>query len=302
MITALSSSCANDKVGYIETNEIIRLKKQIKFFNIISLKIVYLRYVLFQQEDYNRKIIKLLNKLLWQVHLNIMTYILAIDATLGACSTALLKNGEVLNQMKEVRVRGHVERLIPMIDETCKAVGVSQSQFDYIAVTIGPGTFAGVRIGLSAAKGMALALGIPLIPLTTLESIAHQYAVDHQELSETFAVAIDARRGEIYFQKFKMNKGDINSVAEAMAVPLSQINIDGIDIIVGSGAELIKDIVGNETFRVDDNYQYPEATVMGKLATSKIEQAKFSDDVSPLYLRAPDAIKPKALNMVITDD
>ncbi|MBT5185620.1 MAG: tRNA (adenosine(37)-N6)-threonylcarbamoyltransferase complex dimerization subunit type 1 TsaB [Kordiimonadaceae bacterium] len=231
-----------------------------------------------------------------------MTYIIAIDTTLGACSTALLKNGDVLNHMKEVRARGHVERLIPMIDETCKAVGVSQSQFDYIAVTIGPGTFAGVRIGLSAAKGMALALNIPLIPVTTLESIAYQYMEDNKGYLGSFAVAIDARRGEIYMQKFKMADNALNPVTEAMAVPLLQINVDDVDLIIGSGAELIKGFVDGGSFSINENYQYPDASSFGKLAASKIEQATFSDDVSPLYLRAPDAIKPKALKMVITDD
>ena len=136
-----------------------------------------------------------------------MTYILAIDTTLGACSTSLLKDKYVLSRMMEVRARGHVERLLPMISETLIEAQVKQSDLDYIAVTIGPGTFAGVRIGLSAAKGMALALNIPLIAITSLEAIAFQYVQENVQFSGKFAVAIDAHRGEIYVQTFLAVKG-----------------------------------------------------------------------------------------------
>ena len=149
-----------------------------------------------------------------------MNTILAIDTTLGACSAAIIKDGELLGHMLEARARGHVERLLPMVAELCEETGTALPELSHIAVTVGPGTFAGVRIGLSAAKGMGLALDVPLIPVTTLQAIAYEYGFDHKDFSGKIAVAIDARRGEIYLQVFEINLGACEGYSDAAAVPI----------------------------------------------------------------------------------
>lgn len=230
-----------------------------------------------------------------------MTSILAIDTTLGACSAALIKDKTLLSCKREVRARGHVERLLPMIDEVCAASNVNVSDLDQIAVTIGPGTFAGVRIGLSAAKGMGLALDIPIVAVTTLEALAYQYACEHCDFSGEIAVAIDARRGEIYLQSFEINKGSCTAISEPDAVPVSSISDmlgDQISLIIGSACDLLKDL----NIQCEQGYDYPDAAYVAKMAVGLSQRAKISDDISPLYLRAPDAVKPPPLNMIIRDE
>lgn len=230
-----------------------------------------------------------------------MTNILAIDTTLGACSVALSKDGRVLGHLIEVRARGHVERLLPMVAELCEKSAVEAGELSHIAVTIGPGTFAGVRIGLSAAKGMGLALDIPLIPLSSLEAIAFSYAHENANFEGDIVVAIDARRGEIYLQSFEINSGQVKAVSEAAAVPVeaAKDNIpSAVSVVIGSAGEILKD----EKLQYAEGYNHPKAEMIALWAAHALSLAMDSDQVSPLYLRAPDAIMPAKLDMVIIDD
>lgn len=230
-----------------------------------------------------------------------MTFILAIDTTMGACSVALMKSGDIIGQRMELRARGHVERLIPMIDELCDQTDVEIAHIDQIAVTIGPGTFAGVRIGLSAAKGIGLALDIPIIAITTLEALAFQFAQIEKEFQGKIAVAIDARRGEVYLQRFEIRQGAIKEVSKPEAVPLAYVKDKvGADIalLIGSGIELLRDI----GTAVRSGFDHPDAAFIAQMAAQNADRAQLCDHVSPLYLRAPDAKKPAPLKMIVTDE
>lgn len=234
-----------------------------------------------------------------------MTYILAIDTTLGACSAAILQDQVVVGQLSEDRLRGHVERLLPMIDEVCTLAQVDISEIDYIALSQGPGTFAGVRIGLSAAKGLGLALNIPLITVTTLKAIAYQYLLENEGFKGCFAVAIDARRGEVYLECFKAEGGDCQSLTEPLAVPIDQVEnklTADIGMIIGSGTAAIKGVLKNNSLDLLDGYYNAQASMIGKLAATMINSARLADDVTPLYLRAPDAIMPKRPELTIIDE
>ena len=230
-----------------------------------------------------------------------MNTILAIDTTLGACSAAIIKDGELLGHMLEARARGHVERLLPMVAELCEETGTALPELSHIAVTVGPGTFAGVRIGLSAAKGMGLALDVPLIPVTTLQAIAYEYGFDHKDFSGKIAVAIDARRGEIYLQVFEINLGACEGYSDAAAVPVdtAKNNIHStVSVVIGSAAPMLKD----ENLHYTEGYIHPKAEMIAGLAAASLSLAMDSDQISPLYLRAPDAILPAKQDMIIIDD
>lgn len=230
-----------------------------------------------------------------------MTYILAIDTTLGACSAALLKDGKIIVDRQEIRNRGHVERLLPMLGEMCEDAAVDLKDINYIAVTIGPGTFAGVRIGLSAAKGMGLALNIPIIPITTLEALAFSYSRKNTNYSGRLAVAIDARRGEIYLQSFELDCGKTTALNDPQAVPLKWVQEKlayDVSVIIGSGCALSTEV----QLKAIEGYDYPSASYVAQLASQHIERAQICDNVSPLYLRKPDAKLPKAITVTVADD
>lgn len=234
-----------------------------------------------------------------------MTYILAIDTTLGACSVAILKNDQVIDHKQETRARGHVERLLPMIDDMCKAQDFLLKELDYIAVTVGPGTFAGVRIGLSAAKGMGLALHTPIIPITTLEVFLFQFLERNHAYSGTVVVMIDARRGEIYRQYFQIENGVIKKEKKPEAIKISDAVKDLKNKkakLIGSGCSLIEEHYPHRLLSFEKGYEVPDIVTLGKTAYGHIERARACDDVLPLYLRAPDAKLPSQEKMIISDD
>lgn len=123
--------------------------------------------------------------------------ILAFDTTMGACSAAVYDSaaGVVMAEACEEMERGHAERLAPMISEVMKTARVEFNQLDRICVTRGPGTFTGLRVGLAMARGFGVALGIPVVGISSLAAIAAT-AIGVR------AVSVEARNGEIYFAAF----------------------------------------------------------------------------------------------------
>lgn len=230
-----------------------------------------------------------------------MKKILAIDTTLGACSAAIVVDDQVVARNKELRARGHVERLLPMIEDVRLQAEIVLSELDFIAVTVGPGTFAGVRVGLSAAKALGLALDKPLIPITSIEALVYEFCCNNTDFEGHLTVSIDARRNEFYMQDFNITGGMFepinNPQAQAFDVAAKHLEENTVTII-GSGAKLLLDSTGHEL----GNFQSPNAEYVGKLGFKKISDAVSCHDISPLYLRAPDAIKPAPLNIVVTDD
>ena len=175
------------------------------------------------------------------------------------------------------------------------------TEVNQIAVSIGPGTFAGVRIGLSAAKGMGLALDIPIIAVSTLEALAYQYACEHNDFSGKMAVAIDARRNEIYLQLFEIHGGNYTDISEpqAVAVSLASDVLGGhVGLIIGSACGLLSEL----EIPCEQGYDHPDAAFVAKMAIDLSPRAMVSDDISPLYLRAPDAVKSAPLNMIVRDE
>src|SRR5256885_7330086 len=127
--------------------------------------------------------------------------ILAIDTALDACAAAVLDTGAggVIAQESQARKRGHAEALMPLIARVIKVSGVAFAALDRIAATTGPGSFTGLRVGLSAARGIALAAGKPVVGVTTLTAFAAPIISGTGEPHPVIA-AIDARHDHVYFQ------------------------------------------------------------------------------------------------------
>ena len=123
--------------------------------------------------------------------------ILALDTCLGACSVAVCEGDRVLAAAGEAMTRGHQERLAPMTREVMAAARLEFAGLDRIAVTVGPGSFTGLRVGLAFAKGLALALDRPCIGVGTLEALGRGSA-----RTNFVAACIDAHRGQVYLQVF----------------------------------------------------------------------------------------------------
>lgn len=201
--------------------------------------------------------------------------ILSIDTCLGACSCAVVRDGEALAAAFEPMTRGHQERLAPMVEATMKEAGVVFADLGRIAVTVGPGSFTGLRVGLAFAKGLGLALGKPVVGVGALE------ALGAEEPGRTLALA-DARRGQVYWQAFEngepLNAPSASALEDAAAffVP---------DIVTGPGAELV---AGRFPGALVTGRPAPDPAAVARLAASRLDPGS----PRPLYLRTPDAKLP----------
>ena len=145
--------------------------------------------------------------------------ILAIDTALDACAAAVLDTdaGKLIAQESQAMKRGHAEALMPLIARVMKASGIAFAALDRIAVTTGPGSFTGLRVGLSAARGIALAAAKPVVGLTTLTAYAAPFVGD--DSAHPILSAIDARHDHVYFQ---VVSGDCGALVKARGAPISE--------------------------------------------------------------------------------
>jgi tRNA threonylcarbamoyladenosine biosynthesis protein TsaB len=211
--------------------------------------------------------------------------ILAVDTALGACSVALMDDDKLLAHAFEIMDRGHAERLAPMVDEVMKKAGADVSSLDRLAVTTGPGTFTGQRVGLAFMRGLRLALQRPLTGVTTLEVMA---AAAKAETGKTKAAALhDARRQEGYLL---LQEGE-TVVQPPVVMPFEDavqaIRVFGACALAGTGAQAAAESLG--TGFALSSIRQPDALWVARIAQLR---APCHDAPGPLYLRAPDAKLP----------
>ncbi|WP_394760684.1 tRNA (adenosine(37)-N6)-threonylcarbamoyltransferase complex dimerization subunit type 1 TsaB [Phenylobacterium sp.] len=207
--------------------------------------------------------------------------ILGLDTCLSSCSVAVLDGERVVASSREVMARGHQERLAPMARQVMAQAGLAFDRLDRIAVTVGPGSFTGLRVGIAFAKGLALALDKPAVGIGTLEALA-------AEAAGLVFPAIDARRGQLYLQAFEDGRAlmapDALS-AEVAAARLAELSQGRPFTLVGSGAALLADVAPGAAIIAAEG---PDARHVARLAA-----ARAPGPLKPLYLRAPDAKLPK---------
>lgn len=220
--------------------------------------------------------------------------ILALDTALDTCSVAVMADdGRILATRASSDRRSGAEILMPMIEEARRAGGVGYSDLVLIAVTVGPGSFTGIRVGLAAARGLALASGRPAVGFTTLAVLAAAAIANVND--GPILSAIDARRGEIYHQSFLCAAGRLVARAEwhPKLSPIEVIasTIGNDVVVVGSGAAILGPSCPTAKCLPSATY---DATNLAWLAL----RAKAGEFISlpprPLYLRAADARLPSA--------
>jgi len=207
--------------------------------------------------------------------------ILAVDTALGACSVAILAGEKIAGHSFEEMARGHAERLAPMVEETMAKAGLAFSEIDRLAVTTGPGTFTGQRVGLAFMRGLRIALKKQLTGVTTLEAMAA--AAMHAR-----AAAIhDAKRDEAYLLLWDRGETVLEPEVLPFADAVENIRAFGPCALTGSGAPAASESLGND-FPLTAIRQ-PDALWVARLALARpITDAP----PAPLYLRAPDAKLP----------
>lgn len=218
--------------------------------------------------------------------------ILAIDTALDACAAAVLDTdaGEFLAQESLLMKRGHAEALMPMIARVMQSADLAFTSLDRIAVTVGPGSFTGLRVGISAARGLALAAKRPAVGLTTLS--AYAAAIVSQNRPAPVISAIDARHDHVYFQ---IVAGDGSQLVRPCVAPIDEAiaaSQFGAPHLVGNAAGILAD-------RWPENGVQPVAVDaqpapdIGWVAWLGAAADPGATPARPFYLKAPDA-KPAA--------
>lgn len=216
-------------------------------------------------------------------------HLLAIDTATEACSVALWSNGQVRERF-DVAPRRHAELALPWAQALLDEAGLRKSQLDAIAVGRGPGAFTGVRLAVSLAQGMALALDLPVVPVSTLATLAMQ-APQGQ-----VAAAIDARMGEVYLGLFERSADDCLPLADEAVLPPEQVTLpDGAWHAVGTGLAAADGLLTQRhhaRWLSVDAAALPHAADVARLAVQAFArgQAVAADRLEPAYLRQQVAL------------
>jgi len=216
---------------------------------------------------------------------------LALDTAMDACSVALYESatGEMRFRQSEVIGKGHAERLMAMISEVMAEGCCEFTDLARIGVTIGPGSFTGIRVGLATARGLALASGKPAVGISTLDAIARSAP----EAARTLVV-LDARRDEVYAGLYDGNHVLISPPA-LMTLENAAVTATAADaVLYGSGAPLVAALINEEISRISGIAAFPD--IADVAALTALAAADF-EPPRPLYLRAPDA-KPQTRGVV----
>ncbi|WP_299891412.1 tRNA (adenosine(37)-N6)-threonylcarbamoyltransferase complex dimerization subunit type 1 TsaB [uncultured Lacinutrix sp.] len=223
-----------------------------------------------------------------------MALILNIETTTTNCSVSLSKEGETLLLKEDYSNNySHAERLHVFIESLLKEAKINKSELDAIAVSKGPGSYTGLRIGVSAAKGLCFALDIPLISVSTLEALAYQVKAK----SGIIVPMLDARRMEVYSAVFSASYKMLRSI-EAQILDESSFSEylkSETVYFIGNGVEKTKTLINNDK-AVFIEGKLPSANEMSILAYIKYKKSDTEDVAyfEPYYLKDFVALKPKS--------
>jgi tRNA threonylcarbamoyladenosine biosynthesis protein TsaB len=217
--------------------------------------------------------------------------VLAIDCALDACAAAVFdsETGTIVASETRIMVRGHAEALMPLIARVMDEAEVEFRDLDRIAVTVGPGSFTGLRVGISAARGIALAAAKPAIGLTTLAALAAPHIAEDDTLP--VVAAIDARHDHVYMQVFGPGGRSLLTPRIAPLREAVRAATNGPARIVGSAAALVARAwpQGEPPPALVDQRAAPDIAWIARLGAA----ADAEGPPKPLYLRPPDA-QPQA--------
>ena len=219
--------------------------------------------------------------------------ILAVDTATRSCSAAVTDRGMLLAELTVVNGRTHSRHLMSIIDSVIEMAELEIEQLDGFAATIGPGSFTGLRIGISTIKGLAYALQKPVVGISSLDALAWQC----NQTPLLICALIDARKKEVYSCRYRfINQEMIKEASEQVASPAD--SVQGIQepcVFVGNGAMLYRELIIDElrdlAIFADNSRNFIRASTIAELGLSKIEQEPAADAkiLVPQYIRKSDA-------------
>ena len=226
-----------------------------------------------------------------------MPLILNVDTATKVCSVCVAKNGKTLAVKEVGGDYSHAENLTVFIDEVIKESGIFLNQLDAIAVSKGPGSYTGLRIGVATAKGLCYGLNKPLIAVNTLEALSLHFALEEYEGQFLTAPMLDARRMEVYTAIYNSRGEEIEQTTAKIIdeQSFSELLESNKIIFVGDGVEKCKEVIGGSQNAVYLPDILPSAANMIQLSEKAFNDKRFEDIAyfEPFYLKDFVAGKPK---------
>lgn len=215
--------------------------------------------------------------------------LLLLETATPVCSVALARDGEIIAQRQSNEPNAHSSKLSVFVQEMFDQCGLTPKQLDAVCVSSGPGSYTGLRIGVSSAKGFCYALGVPLLSVPTLQGMAAQYYAQHPDFRGMVCPMIDARRMECYTAVYASPTEELKAVSADIIVPniYDEYLDKGEVVFVGDGASKTREILGvHPNARYDDSFAI-SATGMLTVALKKLEEGKTEDVAyfEPFYLK-----------------
>ena len=226
--------------------------------------------------------------------------ILAVDTATTSCSVAIVDNTSLLSEFTLAKEETHSKHLMDMIKAALRMSGLNFSDLDGFAVTRGPGSFTGLRIGISTIKGLVVASEKPVVGVSSLEALAFQVSYSR----DLICPILDARRGEVYFSRYRFLNGHLKKQTKERVAPPDQAveDLNESCLFVGNGALLYKEMILEKMGELASFAPLIKNTIrastMAYLSMAKFENNDTDDieKILPYYIRKSDA----ELNLMIS--
>ena len=219
--------------------------------------------------------------------------ILALDTATKSCSVAVVDDHSIMAESTSVSTQTHAIHLIEMVQRVVDRSGLTLSQIDGFAVGRGPGSFMGLRIGISTVKALVVVFAKPVVGVSDLDVLAMQAAIP----SNMICPLMDARKGEVYFSRYHCQNGVLQRIVPARVSPLGEAlaTIHTACIFIGEGARIyrqkISETVGRYASFAEPDQHVIRAATVGRLSLDRFKN-EDTDDIArlvPEYIRKSDA-------------
>lgn len=220
--------------------------------------------------------------------------ILGLDSAAAACSAALWRDGGVAARRLLPMARGHAEALVPLLVAVLEDAGARFADLTHVAVTVGPGSFTGLRVGLAAARGIGLAAGLPVIGIGSFEAVAEGVPPD-ERAGRPLLVVLDSRRTELFAQGFAPDGAAEGPPVVATPADLARRLPPGPWLLAGDAAVALRPfLAGRPEVAVAPRPAFADAAAVARLGAAVLAGRATARPARPAYLRAPEARLPGA--------
>ncbi|MDI6714753.1 MAG: tRNA (adenosine(37)-N6)-threonylcarbamoyltransferase complex dimerization subunit type 1 TsaB [Thermodesulfovibrio sp.] len=219
--------------------------------------------------------------------------ILGIDTSTKYAGVAVLDDGNLIAQSIMQFKASHSEKLLPEIAHIFEIMKIPLETIDYYAITVGPGSFTGLRVGVSTIKGLAYVTGKYIIPVSSLEVIARRIVL----VEKPICPILDARKKEVYTALFQWNEGKLIRIKKDSVLTIEKLAewINEQTIFTGDGVSIYKEkisaLFGTKAIFIDSIYRIPSPEIVATVAQEKLKEGFFisAKELEPIYLRKSEA-------------